>query len=504
MRGRDPSLPSMKTLKYGFAVALLGSASHAFAQYNADALRNSQLQPVGTARTLGIGGATAAVGGDYGSVAVNPAGLGMFQRSEFTFSPGLSSINSDGRAFNTTSSDSRSNLNVASMGLVFANRRTDDDTNPWRSSAFAFGLTRTASFNQNFRYNGTPSQNQDIFRRFNDDQKAALDDLAYNTYLTDTDAQGTYIPIDFDRTGPLNQGETVRQTGANTQFDLAYGANYQDKVYIGAGIGLISSRYTSENVLTATDPQAPTSVRDDGKSFASLTLRDNLRTTGGGVNARLGVIYKPVEAVRLGASVQTPTYFRFTETYDTSLDARFDKAVTVDGQTYMSASSALDPNVFDYAVTTPFRATGGVAVVLGKFGFLSGDAEYVNYSQARVSRYNNNADFGSDNDAINNLYGSTVNLRAGAEARLDMFRIRAGYAYYGDPYKVQDVDRSRSYYSGGLGLRQNNFFLDGAGVYSTGNRLYSPYSISPAVGETPTVAVDSKQFTVTLTAGFMF
>ncbi|SDY76054.1 hypothetical protein [Hymenobacter psychrophilus] len=79
----------MKTLKYGLAVALMGTASHAFAQYQADALRFSQSQPVGTARTLGLGGATAAVGGDYGSVLVNPAGLGMFQRSEFSFSPGF-------------------------------------------------------------------------------------------------------------------------------------------------------------------------------------------------------------------------------------------------------------------------------------------------------------------------------------------------------------------------------------------------------------------------------
>ena len=498
----------MKMLKYGLAVALMGSASHAFAQYQIDALRYSQQQPTGTARTLGIGGASTAVGGDYGSVAVNPAGLGMYQRSEFTFSPGFSSLNANSQGFGSTTTDSRSNLNVASMGLVFATRRPDDDSNPWRSSTFAIGITRMADFNQSFRYQGRPDLRQDIFQRFSENQGGALDDLAYNTYLTDKDAQGTYIPIDFDGTGQLNQGETVQRTGANTQFDLAYGASYQDNLYIGGGIGIISSRYNSENVLTASDPQPVTPVsQEDGTSFASLTQRDALETKGSGINARIGIIYKANDAFRIGASVQTPTYFQFTETYNSSLDAKFDKPVPVDGKTYMSANSALDPNIFDYAVTTPFKATGGAALVIGKFGFVSGDVEYVNYSSAHLSNYNNQgntglADFGPDNDAIKNLYTSTVNFRAGAEARLDIFRLRAGYAHYGSPYKSSVADQSRNYYTVGAGLRQNNFFLDAAGVYSKATMLYSPYSL--ADGKTPVINVDSNKFTTTITAGFMF
>lgn len=495
----------MKTLKYGFAAVLMGSASHAFAQYQTDALRMSQSQPVGTARTLGLAGATAAVGGDYGSVLVNPAGLGMFQRSEFSISPGFGFLNSDSRAFGTTSTDSRSNLNVASMGIVFANRRTDDDPSAWRASSFSLGLTRTADYNQSFRYSGRPRLNEDIFQRISENQGAGLDDLAFNTYLTDEDENGTFIPIDFDGTGQLNQGETVRRTGATTQFDFAYGASYQDKFYVGGGVGIVSSRYTAENVLTASDPQPLTPVsEDDGTSFASLTQRDMLQTSGTGINARIGVIYRPVQAVRIGASLQTPTYIRLSETYESSLQAQFDKPVPVEGQVYTSASSTLDPNLFDYAVTTPFRATGGVAVVLGKYGFVSGDVEYMDYAQARLSGYNNSADFGADNDAINRLYGSAVNVRLGAEARLDVFRLRVGYANYGSPYQNKDVNRSRSYFTGGVGVRQNNFFVDAAGVYGKSTQLYSPYVINSPGGVTPVVTVDDTRMNVTVTAGFLF
>lgn len=491
----------MKTLKYGLAVALLGTASHAFAQYQADALRFSQSQPVGTARTLGIGGASAAVGGDYGSVLVNPAGLGMFQRSEFSFSPGFSLLDSDAQAFGNTSTDSRSNLNVASAGVVLTRRRPDGDGSAWRSGSFGLGFTRTASYNQLFRYGGRPERNQDIFQRLSENQNAALDDLAYNTYLTEEDQQGTYIPEDFYYTGDLNQRETVRTSGSTTQFDLAYGASYLDKFYIGAGLGITSVRYETENTLTA-DAIAPVDPRS---AFQSLTLRDAISTRGAGLNLRLGLIYRPVDAVRIGASVQTPTYLQFNETYNSSLQTQFNRPITVGGQSYQSARSSIDPNLAEYALTTPFKATGGVAVVIGKYGFVSGDVEYLNYSSARLHNYNNNQyDFSADNNDIKDLQQSAVNLRVGGELRADIFRVRLGYAYYGDPNKNSPIDQSRNYLTGGLGMRQKNFFVDVAGVYGKGNSLYTPYRIYAPDGNTPVVKVTDKQFTTTLTAGFLF
>lgn len=496
----------MKTLKYGLAVALMGTASHAFAQYQADALRFSQSQPVGTARTLGIGGASAAVGGDYGSVLVNPAGLGMFQRSEFSFSPGFSLLDTDAKAFGNTKTDSRSNLNVASAGLVMTRRRPDGDGSAWRAGSFGFGITRTASYNQSFRYNGRPARNQDIFQRLGQDQDSGFDDLAYDTYLTERDSLGTFIPGDFYFTGDLDQGESVRTSGATTQFDFAYGASYLDKLYVGAGIGLTSIRYTSENVLTASavDPNDPQSA------FQSLTLRDDLKTTGGGINFRLGLIYRPTDILRIGASVQTPTYMQFNETYNSSLQARFNRPIAVDGQNVQSASSYLDPNLAEYALTTPFKATGGVAVVVGKYGFVSGDVEYLDYSSARLSNYNNNNyDFSYDNDDIKRLQGSAVNLRVGGEARFDVFRARLGYAYYGDPYQDSPIDQSRQYVTAGLGVRQNNFFVDVAGVHGRGRSLYTPYTIygadnRPSGTDTPVVEVTNKQTTITATVGFLF
>ena len=502
----------MKNLKYWLAVAFMSQAGYSFAQYEVDALRFSQTQPSGTARSLGIGGTNVAVGADLSSLVTNPAGLGLYQRSEFSFTPGLGLGSTDSKAFGTTTTDSRNSLHIASIGAAFVNRRPDSDGSAWRGGTLALGLTRINDFNNSFRYRGTPSFEQDILTRLSQDRGSDLDALAYEAYLTERDNQGTYVPLDYENTGTLNQDETVLTTGSQTQFDVGYGASYRDRLYLGGAIGIVSTRYNSTSTLRATDP-SPAAPNTPGTAFGSLTYREALETRGTGINARIGAIYRASDALRLGVSVQTPTYMQLSEAYSSSINVTYDSPIQPGGpntQTYTSARASTDPGEFEYVLTSPFRASGGVAVVIGKHGFLSGDLEYVNYGQARLSNTNNNdgsssggKDFGPDNDAVRNLYQSTANLRLGGELRFDIFRLRAGYARYGDPYKQNDFDRTQNYFTGGVGLRQKNFFLDAAGVYGTNKRFYSPYTLNDA-SATPVVNVEGSRYTTTITAGFLF
>ncbi|WBO84261.1 OmpP1/FadL family transporter [Hymenobacter yonginensis] len=514
----------MKNLKYWLAVAFAGQASYGFAQqvaqgYQVDALRFSQTQPSGTARTLGIGGANVAVGADLSSLVTNPAGLGLYQRSEFSFTPGLGLSNADATGFGATTSDSRNSLHVASLGAAFVRRRPDADNNAWRGGTLAIGFNRTNDYNQRFRYRGQPDPSQDILQRFNDPEISVanaeqqfnsgyrtLDGLAYGALLTDyyyTNGQprdsvlGLSRP--FEDTGRLTQDEVVLTTGSQTQFDIGYGASYRDRLYVGGAIGIVSTRYNSTSTLTASEAEP-----NGNTAFNSLTYREIVETRGSGINARIGAIYRFNDAVRFGASIQTPTLTTLSETYSSSLSANFDRPVRVGNQSYTSREVSTGTTPFDYLLTSPFRASGGVTAVIGKYGFISGDVEYVNYSQARLNTAENQVDndFGPDNTAIKGLYQSAVNVRVGGELRLDVFRLRAGYARYGDAYRQSDFDRTQNYYTGGAGIRQNNFFLDVAGVYGTSKRFYSPYTLS--TNNTPVVSVDASRFTTTVTAGFLF
>ena len=61
-------------------------ASSSFAQsYVESALLFSRTVPGGSARIQGMGGSQIALGGDFSSNLSNPAGLGMYNRSEVTF-----------------------------------------------------------------------------------------------------------------------------------------------------------------------------------------------------------------------------------------------------------------------------------------------------------------------------------------------------------------------------------------------------------------------------------
>ncbi|QKG54394.1 OmpP1/FadL family transporter [Hymenobacter sp. BRD67] len=239
---------------------------------------------------------------------------------------------------------------------------------------------------------------------------------------------------------------------------------------------------------------------------------ETLKTTGTGINARLGLIYRVVDAVRLGASVQTPTYIHLTDTYGTTLTSQY--------------SPPNQPNVFstsipgyDYSITTPFRANGGVTVLLSKYGFLTGDVEYLNYGASHFNTTDGSTDpyLDNSNAVIASGYRSVVNLRVGAEGRLDIFRVRAGYARYASPYAgTASYNRDQNYFTGGLGIRSKSFFVDVAGVYLAYKDRYSPYTLvsnevvqptpapaTPVVRAAPVIASDYSRFTVSVTGALL-
>ncbi|MGI4885925.1 MAG: OmpP1/FadL family transporter [Janthinobacterium lividum] len=505
----------------------VGQAGHAFAQGPDDALRYSRLQFGGPARTQGIAGANVALGADFGNLTSNPAGLGFYQKSEVHagLSVGIGNSNSslDGSG---KLSDNANSVNVPSIGLVLATRRPDNDQGYWRGGAFALGFTRLADYNVASNYSGSVTDNRSFFQylregdpgqfaninsQFNNNQYTNIDGLAYAGYLTDQlvtkrNRNNPNAPADSigtrNRIGNIAQGERIVSSGSLSQFDLGYGGNYRDKLYIGVGLGIVSSNYRQSRDFTEAENTAST-------PFVNLLLHDELHTTGTGINGRLGLIYRVANAVRLGASVQTPTFMRMTDTYSTSLNTNY----TPQGQTgntiISNVFNSTVPGAYDYTITTPFRANGGVAVVIGKYGFVTGDVEYVGYGQARINNDPNgangdNSSFAAQNQRIQELYRNTVNFRVGAEGRFDIFRARLGFATYGDPYKTNSTGTkgAQNFYTAGLGLRQKSLFVDVAGVYTTFDRNYSPYTLNS--GQEPVATVNNTRFTTSVTAGLIF
>ena len=137
-----------------------------------------------------------------------------------------------------------------------------------------------------------------------------------------------------------------------------------------------------------------------------------------------------------------------------------------------------------------------LAVFAGKYGFISGDIEYEDYSTAKLD-YDGDR---NDNADIKSNYKSVVNARVGAEARLTSdFFLRGGYNIQGNPLNQGGSDTKTA--SGGIGYRFLNYYVDATYTHVTGSQTIYPYI--PLSG-TVSANLDKKYDNVFLTVGLRF
>ena len=118
-------------------------------QNEVDALRYSQNNYGGTARFTAMGGAFGALGADFSTLSINPAGIGLYKTSEFTFTPTFYVGNTSSTYSGKTNEDNKYNFNLGNIGLVydFFKRGKFAEGNGWKDVQFGFGINRLNDFN---------------------------------------------------------------------------------------------------------------------------------------------------------------------------------------------------------------------------------------------------------------------------------------------------------------------------------------------------------------------
>lgn len=474
----------MKLKKVIFAcTSVLLAVFQASAQNEIDALRYSQLNVVGTARHTGLGGAFGALGGDMTSLHTNPAGIGVFTKSTGSVSIGILSANTDADFQGNTFSNNKLNLNISNAGFVarFKRKKGQDRQWAWKSFQLGVSYSRTANFHRRTSMSAVAS-NTSVVDSWVDqlnNQGAEYTDLpneiipgdplspaymAWQTFLIDTvpGSTNSYLRNVMPNYGQTQQVNELTK-GSMGEVAISFGGNFGNALYIGGSVGIPRLNYELERTYTEVDGA------DTIANFGSLQKRDFLQATGTGFNLKFGVIYRPAKWVRIGAAIHTPSFFEIDETFSSEVTSN------LDGVQYTQPT--LD-GAFDYSLQTPFRAIGSLGFVIGKYGLVSADYEYVNYSQARFS--SRNYGFNSENSSVKNRLNWAGNIRVGTEWRIKMLSLRAGFAMNADPYTSQlNFDNTR--YSLGAGLRFKHFFVDlaynlhrFAGNYEVYNTQYIP------------------------------
>ena len=249
------------------------------------------------------------------------------------------------------------------------------------------------------------------------------------------------------------------------------------------------------------------SLKHTGSGFKSFEMNQNITTTGAGINLKLGALYLVNDYLRFGLAIHSPTYYSLKD--DATISMTTVRGDSAYAGTYTSSSTAN----LNYNITTPWRFIASTSLLFKKFGFINVDYELVDYSSASISYQSSNVSDVQAQNAVNNYmrnnYNSTSsNIRIGAELKLDIFSLRAGYAYYSSPFKksvLTDFDQSRNVISFGAGVRERDYFID-LGYQRTMNSSVSvPYQFasgSSLASPLATLSTNKSMFIVTV--GFKF
>ena len=270
---------------------------------------------------------------------------------------------------------------------------------------------------------------------------------------------------------------------------MSIGGNYSNKIFFGATLGISTINYISHyEHLESTVTGLPSKFTDFNYTY-------HYENSGTGYNVKLGAIIKPVEELRIGLAFHSPTFYRINETFFDDITSKFS-----DGRHFEDSNNTLR---YNYALATPFRALAGIAWQIKKFGLLSADYEFVDYSTARFSQTGDNYDYSVKNNLIKSTLNSASNIRVGGELRLNNLYLRGGYGYYGKAFKPGDINENQNYrsISFGAGFREQNLSVDFGFTNLQNSQNYLLYS-SNAGSPMAEINVNRNMYTVTF--GYKF
>ncbi len=464
------------------------TAAAATAQDHNELLRFSQYEwSYGTARSAAMGGAFVSLGADLSTMALNPAGLGMYRRSEIGFSPSFTSLtlkNSQPNALDGGWFDSRRGKDRMAMGNLGAAFNVYNSSGPLTSLTLGFAYNKLIDHNTHLNSQGRDGLSmadqfvdQLNFEGIDPDRVADYLDngdyaritgalMAVESGLVEYDPdEGIYHLTNTLASGSFLDSDLRRQSvGSTGQFDISIGANLSNKLYLGLGFGFqdLYHKETTDYYEAARDNATTEGYLNN---FNQTTFTEQ---RGSAWNFKIGAIFRPVEALRIGVSFHTPTYITMNETHYTDLFTR------LHGYTLGESHSTEFRST--YRLRTPMRLMGGVSYTFLDAAILSIDYERVWYDKMKMFWNDWDDEVYEVTDEVDAIYKAADNLRVGLELNVaPNWFVRGGVAYYGGMYRetalIDEAD-FRDYkgetlnYSGGFGYRTAGWGIDVAYVYS--------------------------------------
>ena len=503
--------------KTAFLILFALAAMSVQAQTVYDALRFSEKNYEGTARSVAMGNAFTALGGDLGSIVLNPAGSAVAGYSQFSITPSLTIststtqgvspyTNGDLPYFEKKYRNTTSGFTMPELGMTFnwdTGRKSGlknitfgfvlDQTNSWNEDVYAAGTNGTTSFMGAMAYEATMNGLLGSYLNMSDayDYDPWKYVVGYQSGMISTFGgnDGEFVgasELIFDNGGqteialggPLDQtyGRMVRGKKNDYLFNLGF--NISDFIYLGANLGITSMSYSYDEYFKerAVDPSDFEINLDNGSTMyfdqMKYSYAYNVETSG--VYGKFGVIVTPGFGLRIGAAIQTPTATRINEYWQM-------RGETTYTDNSFNASAESPEGEDHYRFREPWRVNFGAAYTLGKLAVFSMDYELCDYSSMKLKRngFDDDREYFIDlNNEIKEVFGTSHMLRAGVEVKpVDRLAVRAGYGITTSPETLVEVPAAQNV-SFGLGfISRKSFFADVACRYAFAtDEYFMPYS----------------------------
>jgi len=395
----------------------------AFAQGVDDAMLFSQSYYQGTAKSLGMGNAMGAVGGDMTSVGINPAGMGIYRSSELTLSCNLLDNYSGSSYYGNNKSGNMFRFSIPNLGFVYSKERSNYKA--LRYTQFGVGLTRTNDFNIHtdaMGINPSSSMIDNYLTRIDGYAVEELQDaFPYDIYPAWKTGL-IYLDEDYFYNSPVPQGNIWQGQecdfrGRSEAWTFAGSANFFDKLFIGISVDLAHTKRFGTKVFKESR------IEGTETNFNQWSFTEDLNSTGWGGNAKVGFIYHATPCFRFGAAFHSPTIYAFSEKWQTTTEAEIN---------WITNKSLSPQSNYEYTFISPLKCVGSLAFVVGQQGIISLDVEYTNYGSARFNA--SDFDYDPTNESIKENLGHTANFRLGTEWYVGGTYLRFGTAYYGSPF----------------------------------------------------------------------
>ncbi len=450
-------------------------ATQLYSQNEIDALRYSQQNIFGTAKFNSMGGSFGSLGGDFSNLSFNPAGIGLYQNSELTFTPILSMTEVNSSLNGNTFYNNQYGINISNFGFIATGINKDDQ---WKRINLGFGWNQLANYDSRF-FTITKNSHSSLAELILEQaQGNTIDNLDYwgaePAFWSDLiDLENNFVDTNtgwyaFDNGNYIShanpnvektQSKQVNSVGDMGEYVFSLGTSYEERVYFGATIGVPSIQYTETSSYTESD------FADTSQDLSSFVYEENLLAYGSGINLKIGTIVRVGENTKLGGAIHSPSYISMEENYNTSITTNWKNGNNI------TENSPI--GYFTYQITTPWKVIASFSSVINNQFLVNAELERIDYSFTQL--YSDRYQFTDENNIIKDLYGEATNIRVGAEANLNPFKLRAGYALYGSPYK-NNTEFEMENYSAGAGVDFGSSFIDFSYTISNYSSEYSMYN----------------------------